>query len=128
MQSFGGNARELMRSVEQEEMARAAVNSVDYLQNYAPQQFDVAGMVSDSLKHFYNAHETIGYKSCECTSCQQLQYPILIKSNRSSEEYEVLHRSYLQMVQYQVPMMAPPGDPEGSQADNKIMNVRLFFF
>jgi len=116
-----------MRAVDQEEMARAAVNSVDYFQNHAAQQFDVAGMVSDSLKHFYNAHETFGYKSCECSSCQQLQYPILIKANRTSEEYEVLHRSYLQMVQYQVPV-APP-DRDASTCDNsKIMNVRLFFF
>lgn len=63
------------------------------------QDFDINGMVSDSLKHFYSVYETTGYKPCSCSSCQQLAYPILIKSSRNPKEYEEIHRSYLLMVQ-----------------------------
>ena len=59
--------------------------------------YDIIKLVNDSLKHFYNVHETSGYKICQCSSCKKLAFPILIKANRDSQEYEELHRSYMAM-------------------------------
>jgi hypothetical protein len=83
-----------------EEINQMMVNNpMDYINPSPIQEIDITGMVSDSLKHFYYMHETTGYKTCTCSSCRQLAYPILIKRSRESREYEHIHKSYLAMVQ-----------------------------
>ncbi len=43
------------------------------------ENFDIQGFVEDSDKHFYATMMQRGFKICECSSCQKLQRPILIK-------------------------------------------------
>jgi len=97
---INGNPAEVMQGVENNDLNQMIIqNPMDYIMPSPVQEFDITGMVSDSLKHFYACHETSGYKSCTCSSCRQLAYPILIKRTRDPLEYEAIHKSYLKMVQ-----------------------------
>jgi len=57
--------------------------------------FGITDFIRDSDKHFYARKMAEGFKICECTSCQVLVRPILIKDTRNCEEYEILHKVYL---------------------------------
>lgn len=92
--------RNVLQSMQQEEVCKVKLSASD-LMNF--DECDVQALVKDTLKHFYSHHETKGYKNCTCSSCQLLQYPILIKVTRDPSEYEELHKAYLTMVQIQKP-------------------------
>ena len=59
------------------------------------ENFDLFNFIQDSDKHFYATMMQNGFKICECSSCQILLRPILIKESRKSKEYEELHKAYL---------------------------------
>ena len=125
-------------------------NPMDYIMPSPIQEYDITGMVSDSLKHFYSMHETTGYKSCTCNSCRQLAYPILIKRTREPKEYEHIHRSYLAMVQDHQTLQTGSNrqygqsdaghreaednsesssqNEDGDDTNSKVQNIKLIFF
>ena len=49
------------------------------------------------MDHFYKVHLENGYKVCDCATCAtRLSFPILIKNRRNANEYEFIHKAYLQ--------------------------------
>ena len=63
---MNGSPRELLAGLEREDIGRIFVNPPATV---AAHEYDIQGLVTDSLKHFYSVHQNSGFKACTCNPC-----------------------------------------------------------
>ncbi|CDW76089.1 UNKNOWN [Stylonychia lemnae] len=106
---------------------RAKHQQIPFFTELIP-DFDFEMFFSDTMKVFYKQYED-DYKICSCSSCDKLQYPILINKDKDPNSFKGLHAIYLsQFINQQQDAASKLEDQRQNLQDEKINNIRVMFY